>query len=569
MTSTNSKVASYTQFACIGTGFSGIGLGASLRRWYGIDDIRFFERNSNLGGTWFVNRYPGCACDVPSALYSFSFEPNPNWTRVLPPHDELWEYLNDVAKKYELIDKMTFNVNVERCEWMEERKRWQMTIRRNEDDTVTLHECQFLFSATGQLMKPRPIDVPGSEKFKGQIFHSSRWDKNVKIDGQKVVVFGNGCTASQIIPAIVSKTKHLTQVIRTKHWVLPPVDSKTTNVMKAVFRNIPGTMMIQRFLIFVWTENALRGFYMTRSGTSYRQRAQAHAETYMKKMAPERYHKKLIPDFELGCKRRIFDNGYLESLHAEDLTLLDDPVLEIIPEGIRTKNGVIEADIIVIANGFETNNAVGGLNIVGRGGETIDQHWESFGGSEAYNCTLVNNFPNFFILLGPNSLTGHTSTIIAAENSINYVLRIIKPLLDDQSTTVEVKKEAEEHYVNQLQRDLQNTVWATGCNSWYLRGSDEKKKWNASTYPYFQAYFWYRCLFPAYDELKITGTTKPRGKKRRWQLLAALALVGYLISFTLGILKTRLVGNLSWHQLMLGTQLLLSGFVRKFSGKAA
>ncbi|KAK2017528.1 FAD/NAD(P)-binding domain-containing protein [Colletotrichum eremochloae] len=503
-----SEPASYTQFACVGTGFSAIALGATLKRWYGIGDVRFFERHSELGGTWFINQYPGCACDVPSALYSFSFEPNPDWSRVLSPRAEIWQYLYDVAEKYSLIDKMRFRVNVERCEWFEERKRWRMTIRQYDTGKVFYHECQFLFAATGQLMQPREIDVPGATNFKGRIFHSSRWDKSVDIEGKRVVVFGNGCTASQIVPAIVAKTKHLTQVIRAKHWLLPPVDSENVAIMKYFLRYIPGTMLLQRFLVFAKAEDALRGFYMTNASNKYRQRVRARAEKYMRRTAPAKYHDKLIPDFELGCKRRIFDAGYLQSLHSENLTLLDEPVQEIVPEGIRTKDGVIEADVIVMANGFVTNNAVGGLNIIGREGETIDQHWESFGGPEAYNCTIANGFPNFFILLGPNSLTGHNSAIIAAENSVNFALRVIEPLLNGKGTAVEVTRKAEHQYVDRMQRDMENTVWFTGCTSWYLKDTKDGKKWNGSTYPYSQAYFWYRCLFPSFKDLQISVSCK-------------------------------------------------------------
>ncbi|KAH9238349.1 hypothetical protein K456DRAFT_1758791 [Colletotrichum gloeosporioides 23] len=551
-----SEVPSYSQFACVGTGFAGIGLGATLKRWYDIGDIQFFERNSKLGGTWFVNQYPGCACDIPSALYSFSFEAIPNWSRVMPPQEELWRYLDHVARKYNLTNKMKFGVDVERCEWSEARQRWRMTIRRYSDDSIFTHECQFLFTATGQLMQPNPVDVPGAENFKGAIFHSSRWDTSVDIEGKKVVVFGNGCTATQLIPAIVDKVKHLTQVIRTKHWIMESVDSANTTFMKKVFGSVPGTMTIQRLLMFAWAEDSFRGFYMTDAGTRYRKRVQARVEKYMRATAPEKYHDKIIPDFELGCKRRVFDSGYLESLHSENMTLMDDPVLEIVPEGIRTKNGMIEADVIVMCNGFVTNNAVGGLKVIGRGGETIDQHWESFGGAEAYNCTILNNFPNLFVLLGPNSLTGHTSAIIAAENSINFSLRIIKPLLDGKGTIVEVKRDAEEAYVEQMQRDMQDRVWYTGCNSWYLRGSKEGKKWNGSTYPYSQLYFLYRCLFPKFDDLQISGPTHPGRRRSTWRKPAMIALTGYLLSIFLGISRNPLARNRYWQQLRTIMQLL-------------
>ncbi|TDZ41290.1 Baeyer-Villiger monooxygenase [Colletotrichum trifolii] len=558
--SATKEASTYTQLACVGTGFTGIGLGATLKRWYDIGDIRFFERHSKLGGTWFANQYPGCACDIPSALYSFSFEPNPDWSRVMPRQQELWNYLNGVAEKYALTDKMVFGVNVESCEWSEARDRWRMTIRRYGTDDVFTHECQFLFTATGQLMTPRPLDVPGQETFRGPVFHSSRWDSNVAIEGKRVVVFGNGCTAAQIVPAIVDRAASLTQVIRSRHWVMPPVDGETTTRIRAVHRYVPGTLAIQRFLVFLWAEDSLRGFYETSAGRRYRRDVQARVQDYMRATAPEEYHGKLIPDFELGCKRRVFDAGYLASLHAEKLTLLDDPVLEIVPRGIRTKDGVVEADVIVLANGFVTDNAVGGLNVVGRGGETIEQHWTSFGGPEAYNCTIMNGFPNFFCLLGPNSLTGHTSAIIAAENSINFALRVIRPLLEGKGTVVEVKREAERRYVDRMQDDMQKTVWFTGCSSWYLQKStkgDDGQLWNSATWPYSQTYLWYRCLFPKFNELDISGS-KHQGqwRSRKWQKTVLLALAGYILSIRFGLVRNPLSRNRYWQQFVVISTIL-------------
>ncbi|OIW22691.1 FAD/NAD(P)-binding domain-containing protein [Coniochaeta ligniaria NRRL 30616] len=493
---------SYSQFACIGTGFSAIGLGATLKRWYGITDVRFFERHLQLGGTWFVNQYPGAACDVPSALYSFSFEPNPEWTRPLPYREELWAYLKRVADKYDLPRRMTFGVNVERCEWIEERSVWRLHVRDQKTDSLFVHESQFLFAATGQLVQPREIDIPGAETFKGPIFHSARWRHDVDLTGKKVVLFGNGCTAAQIVPSIVDKTAHLTQVVRTKHWVYPfPVDAASQKIMKWITKYVPGSMLLQRFIVFNRAEQAFRDFYMTDAGAKFRAKKRAQIERYMRSKAPEKYHDILIPDFEIGCKRRIFDPGYLASLHSPNLTLTDAPVLEILPHGVRTTQGVIEADAIVLANGFETGNYYfGGASIVGRDGETAGAHWARLGGAGAYNCSAMSGFPNFFALLGPNSATGHTSALIAVENSINYALRIIKPVLDGEARAAEVRLEAERAYVERIQGDLQKMVFASGCGSWYVKDVDGGRQWNAATYPWTQAYFWYRSLFPVWRD---------------------------------------------------------------------
>ncbi|QGI88566.1 hypothetical protein CEK26_003569 [Fusarium fujikuroi] len=504
MTSTKYSPSGYSQFACIGAGFSGIALGATLKRWYGITDVRFFERHSDLGGTWYANKYPGAACDVPSILYSYSFEPNPNWSRVLPSQEELWNYQKYVADKYDLPSKMTFGVEVQKCQWIEEKKRWVLDIRDCKTGVVFQHECRFLFAGSGILVTPREIDIPGSENFKGSIFHTSQWRRDVDVSGKNVVVIGNGCTAAQIVPSIVDKTKHLTQIVRAKHWMLPPIDGVYTDYMKSIFRYLPGTMMIQRLLIFLFAEIELKAVPMTTSAAQFRQKRRAYAEKFMRDTAPAKYHDLLIPDFEIGCKRRIYDSGYLACLHSKNLTLTNERALKIVENGVETDRGFIEADVIVLANGFSTNTFLEGVEVVGRD-KTLTQHWESFGGAEAYNCSAMSGFPNFFMLLGPNATTGHTSAIMAIENSVNFALRILKPVLGSPNGVVELDRDAEERYVNRIQDDLSKTVWNSGCQSWYIQPHSENSRvWNAMVYPYSQGYLWYRSLFPVWRDWKIT-----------------------------------------------------------------
>lgn len=294
---------------------------------------------------------------------------------------------------------MTFGVSVDKCEWVEEKKRWRLYVRHLKTDHVFTHECQFLFAAAGQLVQPRDFDVPGAPNFKGPIFHSSQWRSDVELEGKKVVVFGNGCTAAQIVPSIVNKTKHLTQIVRSKHWIFPAIDGAYTDAMRLIFKHIPGSMMLQRLIIFLAAENELKGFPMTESGARFRQKRRLEVEQYMRSTAPAKYHDMLIPDFEVGCKRRIFDSGYLRCLKSENLTLTDERALEIVPEGVKTESGVIEADVIVLANGYVTNKFLGSIEVIGRG-ESLTEHWDSFGGAEAYNSSVMSGFPNFFILLG-------------------------------------------------------------------------------------------------------------------------------------------------------------------------
>ncbi|KAL4912906.1 hypothetical protein BDW62DRAFT_214649 [Aspergillus aurantiobrunneus] len=538
MTQENTKVLpSYSQIACVGAGLSGIALGATLKRWYRMDDIRFFERHGDCGGTWHISSYPGCACDVPSALYSFSFAPNPEWTKLMPSYKEIKAYQQEVADKYGLRKRMTFRTEVKECFWREDASRWLMVLRNVDTGEISYHECQVLFSATGVLVEPRACDIPGASTFNGSLFHSARWDHNVSLQGKKVVVIGNGCTAAQIVPAIMECSGSVTQIIRSQHWVVEAVNFSYNPAMLWAFRNIPFLQFLHRFAIYQAAEADWQLFPMTKSAARYRQKRRKEIEAYMRKTAPEKYHDILIPDFEVGCKRRIFDCDYLESLHNEKMLLTDSKILEIVPEGIKTSSGLIKADVIVLATGFNTNTFLPGMQVHGRNDTTVDEHWSRQDGPGAYNTSAMNGFPNFFLLLGPNTVTGHTSAVMAAENSVNYALRILKPVLDGSAASVEVKLSAEDTYVQKIQAALRNTVWHAGCNSWYVN----EKSWNAMGYPWTQAHFWYRSLFPVWNDWNIKWVQKPAG--RNWKRL----LLVFVLLISLGVYnRTAAQRNLAW-----------------------
>lgn len=346
---------------------------------------------------------PGCACDVPSLLYSFSFAPNPEWTKVLPSQQEVLEYLNKVSVQYGLQDKMSFNSTVERCEWIEQSARWRITVRDTASDTTFVHECQFLYSGAGILVQPRKVDLPNIESFDGPVFHAAQWRHDVDLTDKNVVVVGNGCSAAQIIPVIKDQAKHVTQFARSKHWVVAPVVVPNTKLFQWLFKHLPGFLALCRFAAFLYLENEMRGFYMTKAAAAFRRYATARAVRYVKNTAPEKYHDMLIPDFEIGCKRRIYDPGYLASLHSDNVTLRDDAIEEVTPDGVRSSDGYTKADVIVLATGYETNTFCTGIEVVGRGGVTAEEHWTSIGGPGAYNTTCISGFPNFFTILGKNS----------------------------------------------------------------------------------------------------------------------------------------------------------------------
>ncbi|KAK3378768.1 hypothetical protein B0T24DRAFT_521295 [Lasiosphaeria ovina] len=543
---TTGKAASYSQFACIGAGFSGIGLGAMLQRRRGTGgagaDVRIFERASGPGGVWEANRYPGAACDIPGVLYSFSFAPNPHGAATYPTAAQIRTYLTAVAAKHGLLDpgqeRITFNATVQRCEWLDGPRRWRLRVRVRDGarGTVFTHEAQFLFAGTGVLVEPRALDVPGLGAFRGDVMHSARWRDDVPLAGKRVVVFGNGCTAAQIVPALLARgAAHVTQVVRSRHWVVPPVrDSPVLRPPTTAEAEGRVSMAwaarlrwrLQRLVVAAAAEVEFLAFRGTAAADRLNKRRRARAERYIRRTAPAEYHELLVPDFKIGCKRRIFDPGYLRSLHAANVTLTGAGVSEVVPQGIRAAadGAVTEADVIVLANGFETNRFLAGIDVRGRGGESATDHWAALGGPGAYETVAMSGFPNFFMLqAGPNTITGHTSVIMAIENALALALRVIEPVLDGEAAAVEVTRAAEAKYVAQVQHDLQSrTVWSHGgCRSWYhvekekidnkssaddaaanetAAATTANKEWNGMIYPYFQLYFWYRCRFPTWSD---------------------------------------------------------------------
>ncbi|PYI07079.1 FAD/NAD(P)-binding domain-containing protein [Aspergillus sclerotiicarbonarius CBS 121057] len=479
------EAPTYSQIACIGIGLSAIALGATLQRWYGFDDICFFDRHPEGGGTWYINSYPGCACDAPGALYSYSFELNPNWAKVMPSNEEIKQYYDQVVDKYRLRDKMRHSVEVTKSIWMEEANRWLLYLRDVNSGEIYTHECQVLFAATGSLIEPRSCEIAGVETFNGPIFHSARWEHDVGLEGKDVIVVGNGCSATQIIPAIAWKVKSLTQIIRSQHWVFPAANVPYGPLIRWIFRHIPFTMRLHRFYLFIRLENDLRLFPMTKAAAKLRQGLRAQVEGYMRAVAPTKYHDILIPDFDVCCKRRVFDCGYLQSLNNDNILLTNAKIERILPDGIETGQGIIPADVIVLATGFRTNRFVSSIDVVGRDGKSLDEHWAQYGGPTAYNCSVVHGFPNFFMLLGPNAATGHTSALMAIEkytfslltltllpptnkvlnSSVNYALRILKPVLEGTVSAVGIKGEAEQSYAHRVQEALSKQVWNSGCVS--------------------------------------------------------------------------------------------------------
>jgi cation diffusion facilitator CzcD-associated flavoprotein CzcO len=353
-------------------------------------------------------------------------------------------------------------------------------------------ESKLIFSATGGLVRPNKCNIPGAETFKGQITHTGAWDNNTEWKDKDVVVVGNGCSATQVIPAIVPDVKSLTQFIRTPQYYFGRVNPRISDNWKWAFQNVPGFLWTCRVLMFMAMEANFPSFYLNEVGAKKREEIKKASQDYVKAVAPEEYWPLLTPSYDVGCKRRIFDPGYLATLKLDNVHMTNDPLAQIKANSVVTKSGKeYKADVLILANGFDTSSQEN--QVLGRNGMTLKEHWSKYGGVEAYKGVALADFPNMFMIFGPNSGAGHQSAVYAIENEVELVLRMAEPVMKGRAELVEVKDSAEHDYSDKLQAALRERVWNKVCHTYYV---DEKTGWNFSLYPYTSYRMWYDCRFP-------------------------------------------------------------------------
>ncbi|KAM5341523.1 hypothetical protein ACJ41O_014554 [Fusarium nematophilum] len=526
MQSQPTKDGHHRDVIIIGAGFGGIAMACQLKNKLNFTDICLLERQSGIGGTWWINTYPGIACDIPSPFYSFSFAQKPDWPKFFAPGDEICRYMNKVADSYSLRDKIQLNTEVSSCKWNPDTKLWQVKVHRmvpglgdlsaaerlqridtDGPSSVYLDEttwtCRVLISAVGGLVEPSPwpANVPGKDDFQGDILHSARWDKKVDFRGKNVVVVGTGCSAAQLVPRLLDDdlgAKHVTQLMREPPWVLPRVtpplgDRFYQRWSPLLCSYIPGYMAGFRALVAAVTELDFGLFGSSASSEKQRRNLQKKMIQHMKETAPSKYHEILTPKYSIGCKRRIYDTAWFPCLHDPriDLTTLalqsvDETGVTLAP-GTKThpveknlEGGHIPADIIVLANGFAVSRWFHPLEVTGSNGTTLQEEFDARGGPQLYRGTALDSFPNFFVLFGPNSFTGHSSVVLGLENQVNHAIKLLKPVLTGQAEAIEVKREAANQYTQQVQTDLKKMVWNSGgCSSWYVTSEG----YNSMSYP--------------------------------------------------------------------------------------
>ena len=447
----------------IGSGFGGQAAAINLKK-RGIDDFLILERRSYMGGTWCQNTYPGAQVDVQSPLYSLSFEPYP-WSRMFAQQDELQEYTNYVINKHRLRDQTELNTNVEQVRWNEADKNWDVSTNNG------LFKGQFLINASGPLSTPVIPDFKGKETFKGAAFHTNNWDHELELKGKRAAVIGSGASAAQVIPAIVDDVEELHVFQRTPHWVVPRPDRKFSKYQRKLL-GIHFIYNLIRWLIYWGLETRVIGFKYSRA--MLRLVGQNKSEKFLKKTIPnEELRLKVTPEYTLGCKRVLLSNDLYPAYQKPNCVLhtKDDAIAVINETGVvSTKGEKIELDLIVYATGFDaTDNAIG-YPIIGKNDTALADQWSEY--PRAYLGTSIPNFPNFFMVTGPNTGIGHTSAIFIIEAQMHYMMNSIQAVIKKDSKSIEVTEKAEDDYTRMIHSEMEHTVWKDGgCKSWYMSKS--------------------------------------------------------------------------------------------------
>lgn len=465
-----STAAEHLDIAIIGAGFGGIGLAIKLRQ-AGFDDFVILERSSELGGTWRDNTYPGCACDVPSHLYSYSFAPNPDWSRTYSKQPEILEYLRGVARKNDVVGHMRFDTEVLEAKWDEESLRWRV---QTSAGNLT---ARILISAAGVYGEARFPDLPGIDTFAGTAFHSLHWNHEHDLTGERVAVLGTGASAVQFVPEIQPLVDRLLVFQRSAPWIIPRMDRTTSRLERSLIRRIPLIGKAMRGGYYTGIEGfGLVGFVDKRFRHPYEVIGKLQL---LRQVRDSKLRKRLTPDYMIGCKRAIFSDSYLPALAKDNVEVIDEGIAEIREHSIVTRDGVEhEVDTIIYGTGFVVPPAVA-ERIYGRDGLTIGDLVAKR--PQSYLGTAIAGFPNMFTTLGPFGAVGNQSAIYMIECQIRYIVDALSTMRDEGLSRVEVREDVQEAFLDEVNERSSNTVWLTGgCATTYYRTADGK---NAGLYP--------------------------------------------------------------------------------------
>lgn len=470
MATSASQTVNDVQIAVIGTGFAGICMGIKLLK-EGITDFIILEQSDRIGGTWRDNTYPGAACDVVSHLYSYSFEPNPEWSRMFARQDEILAYTLYCVEKYGLREHIRFNHSVTGGTFDKESAKWHIHIKDGEDITA-----QLWINGMGPLNRAVMPDIKGLDSFTGTAFHSMHWQHDHHLAGKRVAVVGTGASAIQIVPNIAGKVGQLHLFQRSAAWVLPKPDRVMRDWEKRMFCAFPLTQRIYRGFFYWVNELTVIALAKKPSLTRFiRMMALRHMD---KAGLSTELKTKLTPNYVIGCKRILPSNNYYPTFLQPNVHLHTSGIEHIEGNAIVSSDGSrIEVDTLILATGFEAADFPQQFTVTGRDGRSLNNEWKE--GPEAFLGTMVNGFPNMFLIIGPNTGLGHSSMILMIEAQVSFILSCVVELDKRNARTVEPKVEAQRDYNLEIQQRLEGTVWNSGCVSWYRTSSGK----NTSLWP--------------------------------------------------------------------------------------
>lgn len=475
-----------TSVAILGAGFGGICMAIKLLE-RGQRDFLIFEKASSSGGTWRDNSYPGCACDVPSHLYSYSFAQRTGWSRRYAPQSEILDYIRDVAARHDLDDRILYDMPITALEWDDDERFWRLTAANGEQFTA-----RAVVSAVGGLHLPAYPRIHGLEQFRGPAFHTSRWRHDVDLTGKRVAVIGAGASAVQVVPEIAPRVDRLFVFQRTPQWIMPRKDRPYSGLECAAYRFVPGLLRAARAFHYWKAEATALGFVVK---PKWMREGEKRARRFLDASIPDPVlRKKLQPEYRMGCKRVLLSDAYYPALMRDNVELVTDRIKRITPEGMTTADGTTrDVDVIIHATGFRPFDQSAEIEVRGRDGRLLSDEWEH--GPQAYRGVAVTGFPNYFLIMGPNSGLGHNSILFMIEAQVRYILQCLSWLESERTDAVEVRAEIQRDFNRRLEDAQKHTVWKGesakgGCTSWYVHAGGR----NTAMWPGFASSYWLSML---------------------------------------------------------------------------
>lgn len=424
--------------------------------------------------------------------------------------------MEDTVDKFDIRKHVQSSVQCVGAEWLDDLKKWKVNLEDLKTGIRFSRHASVFVSAVGAISFPRDVRFPGMDEFRGPMFHTARWDHSVDWAGKRIAVIGNGCSAAQVVPALAKSASFVKQYARSAQWYHPRPNQHFSAAQKWAFRWIPLWQRLLRLRIFLDADDQTTTYFSTQHGKSARIAAEKESTEYIQSKAPKKYWRFIVPDFPLGCKRRIFDPDYLDSLSERNVELLNHGIERITETGIVSSGGNVDSfDMIVLATGFQVANFLTPMEIIGANGRTLQSQWDESRGAQAYLGTYVHNFPNLAIIFGPNTFPANNSALFACETQVDFAIKsLFQPLLDRRCDVIEVKRTAEEVTTQKTHQGLEATVFAGDCSNWYIG----KFGRNAASWPGYARTYWMATYFPDWNAFNMKGGSQfwPLRTIRRW-----------------------------------------------------